>query len=215
MSHIRVFAASTNNLEKNGEKLRNQVNELWRIFTAATSADVSHKTIYVFDALDECRENNQGGLIEKLQFFYHQTSALTKDTCLKFLDNFRAITDSFPHVHVKGEEENDRIYKEIDLVVKIRVKELAKVVGPAAKHRTYLWLYLAIDDIRTTFKRSLRPVESSITLIPPSVNVVYEKILSRVLVDKMGIVKKILEIIMAARCSPDNTGDGYGVRNYH
>ncbi|KAJ5982086.1 hypothetical protein N7451_012186 [Penicillium sp. IBT 35674x] len=209
--------------EKNGEKLRHEVDELWRIFTTTVSAEVSRKTICIFDALDECRETDQARLIEKLQFFYHQTSSSTQNsTCLKFLvtsrpydriqDRFRAITDSFPHVHIKGEEENDRIHEEIDIVVKIRVKQLAEEVplDPAVhlrveqqllqmEHRTYLWLHLAIDDIRTTFKRSLRPAESSITLIPPSVNAAYEKILSRVPADEMDTVKKILEIIVAAR----------------
>ncbi|KAJ5186449.1 hypothetical protein N7449_011213 [Penicillium cf. viridicatum] len=208
--------------EKNKEKLQQEADELWRIFTAATSADISHKTICIFDALDECCEKDQGRLIEKLQSFYHQTTSLTADTCLKFLvtsrpydhiqDNFRATTDSFPQVHIKGEEENDRIHEEIDLVIRIRVRELAKTVPLSLElhhrieqqllqmeHRTYLWLHLAIDDIRTTFKRSLRPAECSITLIPQSVNVAYENILSRVPVDQMDTVKKILEIIVAAR----------------
>ena len=208
--------------EKNGERLQQEVDELWRIFTTAASADVSHKTICIFDALDECREMDQGRLIEKLQSFHHQPSSLTKDTCLKFLvtsrpydhiqDHFRAITDSFPHLHIKGEEENDQIHEEIDLVVKIRVKELAETVPLSPdvhqrveqqllqmEHRTYLWLHLAIDDIRTTFKHSLRPAESSITLIPPSVNAAYEKILCRVPADQIDTVKKILEIIVAAR----------------
>ncbi|OGE53750.1 hypothetical protein PENARI_c007G07930 [Penicillium arizonense] len=206
--------------EKNGERLQQEVDELWRIFTAAALADVSHNTICIFDALDECREMDQGQLIEKLQTFYCQPS--TKDTRLKILvtsrpydhiqDHFRAITDSFPHIHIKGEEENDQIGEEIDLVVKIRVRELAETVPLSLdvyqrvqqqllqmENRTYLWLHLAIDDIRTTFKRSLRPTESSITLIPPSVNAAYEKILSRVPVDQTDIVKKVLEIIVAAR----------------
>lgn len=103
-------------------------------------------------------------------------------------DHFRAITDSFPHIHIKGEEENNRIHKEIDLVVKIRVRELAETVPLSPdihqqveerllqmEHRTYLWLRLAINDIRTTFKYGLRPIWNSITLIPPSVNAAYEK----------------------------------------
>ncbi|KAJ5656584.1 hypothetical protein N7507_008534 [Penicillium longicatenatum] len=80
-----------------------------------------------------------------------------------------ALTDSFPYIHLKGEEENNQIHKEIDLVVKIRIE-----------HRIYLWLYLAINDIRTTFENSLRPAAESIRLIPPSVNAAYKKILSRV-----------------------------------
>ncbi|KAJ5651196.1 uncharacterized protein N7484_004919 [Penicillium longicatenatum] len=187
--------------EKNGEGLRHEVDELWRIFTAAALADVSHKTICIFDALDECREKDQARLIEKFYRPYDHIQG-----------NFRAITNSVPHIHIKGEEDNDRIHKEINLVVKTRVKELAKVVQLPPEvyqrveqqllqmeNRTYLWLHLAIDDIRTTLRRSLRPTESLITLIPPSVNAAYEKILCRVPADEMDTVKKILEIIVAAR----------------
>lgn len=42
--------------EKNEEKVQQEADELWRIFTAAASADVSYKTVCIFDALDECRE---------------------------------------------------------------------------------------------------------------------------------------------------------------
>ncbi|KAJ5359789.1 hypothetical protein N7517_008980 [Penicillium concentricum] len=202
--------------------LRQEVDELWRILMAVTSANTSCKTICIFDALDECLETDQRRLIEKLQAFHRQPSSLTEQTCLKFLvtsrpydhiqDHFRAITDSFPHIHIKGEEQNDQIHKEIDLVVRARVRELAETVPLSPElhhrleqqllqmeHRTYLWLHLAIDDIRTTFKDSLRPTKDWITLIPPSVNAAYEKILCRVPACLMDRVKKILEIIVAAR----------------
>lgn len=209
---------------KNGETLRQEVDELWRILITATLADISCKTICIFDALDECRETDQRRLIKKLQAFHGQLSSSTKETCLKFLvtsrpydliqDHFRAITDSFPHIHIKGEQQNDQIHKEIDLVVRIRVRELAETVPLSPElhhrieqqllqmeHRTYLWLHLAIDDIRTTFKRSLRPTELSIAQIPipPSVNAAYEKILGRVPDNQWDTVRKILEIIVAAR----------------
>ncbi|CAI7613127.1 unnamed protein product [Penicillium viridicatum] len=208
--------------EKNERALRQEVDELWQILIAATSADISCKTICIFDALDECRESDQRRLIEKLQAFHRQPSSSTEQTCLKFLvtsrpydyiqDHFRAITDSFPHIHIKGEEQNDEIHEETDLVVRTRVRELAETVPLSPElhyqvekkllqmeHRTYLWLYLAIDDIRATLKHSLRPGENSITLVPSSVNAAYEKILCRVPVNEMDIVKKVLEIIVAAR----------------
>ncbi|KAJ5909138.1 hypothetical protein N7495_001820 [Penicillium taxi] len=208
--------------EKYGERLQQEVDELWRIFIAAASADLSHQTICIFDALDESREIDQGRLIEKLYLFRRQPSSSKQDTYLKFLvtsrpydhikDQFRAITDSFPQIHLKGEEENDRIHEEIDLVIKIRARELAETVPLSTDlhrqvedqllqmgHRTYLWLHLAIDDIRATFKHSLRPKENSIRLVPSSVNAAYEKILYRVPINQMDIVKKVLEIIVAAR----------------
>jgi ankyrin repeat protein len=208
--------------EKNGKKLQQEVDELWRIFTMAALSDTSCKTICIFDALDECCDNNQGRLIEKLQSSHRSQHPLEQDTWLEFLvtsrpyshiqDRFRVVTDSFPHLHLKGEEENDQINEEINRVVKIKVKDLAKSAQLTRdiqrqleakllrmKHRTYLWLYLAMEDIRDTFADSLRPAEESIQLIPPSVEAAYQNILSRVRPAQQAKVNMILQIIAAAR----------------
>ncbi|GFF25367.1 isoform 2 of ankyrin repeat domain-containing protein 50 [Aspergillus udagawae] len=208
--------------ERTGNKLQRDVSELWRIFIAATSDPTSANTICVLDALDECHPNDQKQLIQRLEDFSHQTNSSTHKAWLKFLItsrpydklkmDFQAITGSFPHIHLKGEEENDQIREEVNLVVRIRVKELAETTSLSSdvqqrleqqllqmEHRTYLWLYLAIDDIRTTFKDSFRPAEESIRLIPPSVEAAYEKILARVPANRVWTVKKILQIIVGAR----------------
>ena len=208
--------------EKNGEKLREEVDELWRIFTTAVLSDEVCKTICIFDALDECREADQNRLIKKLHSFHRLSRPRTQDTWLKLLvtsrpyddiqNSFRAITDAFPHLHLKGEKENDQIHQEIDLVVKMRVKELAEKAALSRdteqrleqqllqmEHRTYLWLHLALDDIQSTLEDSLRPAEESIEVIPQSVDEAYEKILSRVPSRQVDIARKILQIIVAAR----------------
>ncbi|KAE8362703.1 hypothetical protein BDV27DRAFT_15755 [Aspergillus caelatus] len=207
---------------KNGDKLRQEVGELWRIFMAATSDPTSLKTVCVLDALDECCPDDQDRLIQKLNDFYSGTGTSTQKNWLKFLitsrpydeirSGFQPIIDQFPHIHLQGEQENNLIHKEIDLVVKVKVKELAKISRLSAdveqrieqqllqmQHRTYLWLYLAIDDIRTTFRESLRPEKESIELVPRSVNAAYQKILNRVPSGRVDIVKKILQIIVGAR----------------
>jgi ankyrin repeat protein len=208
--------------ERNGNKLQQEAAELWRIFIAATSDPASANTICVLDALDECHPDDQSRLIHRLEDFCHRTDSSPLETWLKFLitsrpydevkDQFKAITDSFPHIHLKGEEENDQIREEVNLVVRIRVKELAETASLSSdvqqrlehqllqmEHRTYLWLYLAIDDIRTTLKYSLLPAEESIRLIPPSVDAAYEKILARVPSNQVDTVRKILQIIVGAR----------------
>lgn len=210
---------------KNGDSIRQEANELWRIFLAATSAEseVPCEVVCVFDALDECRDFDQGRLIEKLGLFYKQTLPSSQNKIsLKFLvtsrpydqirDNFQLIEDSFPHIHLKGEEENHQIHKEIDLVVKIKVAELAKTARLSStvqqkierellrmRHRTYLWLHLAIDDIKITFENSLLPEEESTQLIPSTVNTAYEKILSRVPSSQIEKAKRVLQIIVGAR----------------
>ncbi|KAJ6088033.1 hypothetical protein N7499_004215 [Penicillium canescens] len=208
--------------ENNGEKLRQEVDELWRIFTTAVLSDDVCKTICIFDALDECCKIDQNRLIEKLQSFHRLSRPRTQDAWLKFLvtsrpyddiqNSFRAITDSFPHLHLEGEKENDQIHQEIDLVVKMQVKELAERTALSwdteqrleqqllqMEHRTYLWLHLAMDDIQSTLEDSLRPAEESIEVIPQSVDEAYEKILSRVPSRQVDIARKILQIIVAAR----------------
>ncbi|KAJ5963373.1 uncharacterized protein N7479_003249 [Penicillium vulpinum] len=208
--------------EKNGDRLQQEVDELWRVFTTATSADLSNKTICIFDTLDECREIDQDRLIEKLRLFRRQPCSSTQGTCLKFLvtsrpynqiqNRFREITESFPHLHLKGEDKNDQIHEEINLVVKIQVKELADTALLSIntqqrleeqllqmKHRTYLWLYLAIDDIRSTLENSLRPDEESIRMIPSSVSKAYEKIIDRVPLGQIKTARMILQIIVGAR----------------
>ncbi|KAF5857324.1 hypothetical protein ETB97_005973 [Aspergillus alliaceus] len=208
--------------EKNGDKLQQETGELWRILLAVTSDPASLNTICVLDALDECRPEDQNQLIQRLKDFHSQTSLPTQKNWLKFLvtsrpyddiqNSFKSITDLVPHIHLQGEQENDQIHQEIDLVVKVKVKELIETSGLPAdvaqriqdqllqmQHRTYLWLYLAIDDIRTTFQNSLRPATESIMLVPPSVNAAYEKILSRVPSGQKDIIKKILRIIVGAR----------------
>ncbi|KAJ5370025.1 uncharacterized protein N7496_006117 [Penicillium cataractarum] len=122
------------------------------------------------------------------------------------------VTGSFPHLHLKGEEENDQIHQEIDIVVKMRVRELTERVALSRdterrleqqllqmEYRTYLWLHLAIGDIRSTLGDSLRPAEEPIQLIPRSVDKAYEKILSRVPSRQVDIARKISQIIVVAR----------------
>ncbi|KAJ5765672.1 Ankyrin repeat protein [Penicillium odoratum] len=67
------------------------------------------------------------------------------------------------------------------------------------ENRTYLWLHLALDDIRITLNDSLQPDAESIRPVPTTVNAAYAKILARVHADQFSTVKKILLIITGAR----------------
>ncbi|KAE8551634.1 hypothetical protein EYB25_005524 [Talaromyces marneffei] len=208
--------------ERNLEKIQQEVEDLWRIFIAATSDPASVNTICVFDALDECRRSDQKQLIGKLQQYYTKHQPSPSRNWLKFLvtsrpydeieEDFQPVIELFPQIHLRGEEENDQIRDEITHVVKIRVSELGKQLKLTAEvkarlekallemeHRTYLWLYLAIDDIRTMYKESLRPDQESVPLIPKSVNEAYGRILDRVTERQEAMVKTILHIIVGAR----------------
>ncbi|KAJ9654757.1 hypothetical protein H2198_006275, partial [Neophaeococcomyces mojaviensis] len=211
--------------ERNGDKLPKEVQELWRTLLAAARDHKAHDVTCVLDALDECRPSDRRWLIDMLASFYAQispTPSTTRRNRLKFLVTsrpydhiefeFRKTLEDLPSIRLQGEEENDQIGQEIDLVIRMRVAKLAtdlklarqikeQLEGKLLKmeHRTYLWLYLAIEGIYETYRTSLRPQEASIESLPSTVEDAYEKILSRVTEKQKGDVKKILQIVVGAR----------------
>ncbi|KAL6803573.1 hypothetical protein J3E68DRAFT_434071 [Trichoderma sp. SZMC 28012] len=197
---------------KNGKNIQQEADTLWRIFKAAVSDDEFSNTICVIDALDECQPSDQAKLITMLANFYTQSQSLGRPNWVKFLEGFHSATKLFPRIHIRGEEENEQIHDEINLIVKLRVRELSQIEGLEQQtlqriekqllqmeNRTCLWLQLAMDDIRIMLRDSLRPEEERIRLIPSSVDAAYEKILSRAPPARQLEVKMILQIIVGAR----------------
>jgi ankyrin repeat protein len=211
--------------DKNSQKLQSEVYELWRILTTAATSEDAYCVTIVMDALDECREKDRQTLIGLLSKFYVESSRpASRSSYLKFLvtsrpyneieDDFREIGPRLPTIRLYGERKNDRIHKEIDLVIRRKVATLADENGlsPSTteklkqklldmKNRTYLWLHLAIQDIKNTFKRSLQPDSESIEslLLPASVEDAYGKILMRVPEIQKEVVTQIFHIIIGAR----------------
>ncbi|THY80731.1 hypothetical protein D6C95_09389, partial [Aureobasidium pullulans] len=208
---------------KNGSKLQQETDELWRILLAATSDTVARNTFCVLDALDECKQKDCSNLIAKLSGFHEDAASQSaRQPWLKFIvtsrpyediqRGFQQIPSSLPAIRLRGEEENDQVRVEIDRVVKFRVAQLKKEISlqesTAARleqtllgmeHRTYLWLYLAVDAIRTTLQESFRPDEETIESVPLSVGDAYDKILAKVTQTQQSSVKIILQIIVGAR----------------
>ncbi|KAG9645619.1 purine and uridine phosphorylase, partial [Aureobasidium melanogenum] len=209
--------------DKDGSKLQQETDELWRILLAATSDAVARNTTCVLDALDECRDRDRGDLIAKLARFHADAASRgPRQSWLKLIvtsrpyddiqRGFEQIPASLPAIGLRGEQENDQIHAEINRVIHVRVSQLAKELGLrestsvrieqtllAMKHRTYLWLHLAIDDIRKTLQGSFRPDEEPVKSVPSSVEHAYEKILARVAPEQHQSVRLILQIIVGAR----------------
>jgi ankyrin repeat protein len=208
---------------RDGSKLQQETDELWRILLAATSDVAARDTICVLDALDECRDRDRSDLIAKLARFHEDAGSRgPRQSWLKFIvtsrpyddiqRGFEQIPSSLPAIRLRGEQENDQIYAEINSVIHVRVSQLANELRLrestsvyieqtllAMKHRTYLWLHLAIDDIRKTLQDSLRPDEEPVKSVPSSVEGAYEKILARIAPEQHQKVKLILQIIVGAR----------------
>jgi ankyrin repeat protein len=209
--------------DKNGSKLQQETDELWRILLAVTSDPTARNTVCVLDALDECRDADRSDLIAKLARFHADAASQgPRQSWLKFIvtsrpyddihRGFQHIPSSLPAIRLRGEEENASICKEINRVIHVRVLQLASELVLrestssrleqtllAMEHRTYLWLHLAIEDIRTTLANSSRPDKEPIKSVPASVESAYEKILARVHPEQRRKVKSIFKIIVGAR----------------
>ena len=209
--------------EKNGGMIRKEANELWRILCNASNDTEAKPIVCILDALDECREADRQRLITLLCEFYDQASETLSTTCwLKFMvtsrpyediqNGFVKVSRSLPSIRLRGEDENDQIRTEIDLVIRQQVAELSESLNlqPATahriekkllhmEHRTYLWLHLAIHSIHQTFRNSLRPDQESVNSLPTSVEEAYEQILAKIDNDQKDTVRMILLIVVGAR----------------
>ncbi|PSK33507.1 Non-canonical poly(A) RNA polymerase PAPD5 [Elsinoe australis] len=176
--------------------------------------------VFVIDAIDECDESDQLtfiNLIADLRLSlpddretFAKKFLITSRPYIQTQDPFRVAIEQFSIIHVKGEDEHDQIRKEIDVVIRYCVDQLAntlemnplvasrllsKMLG--MQNRTYLWLHLVLNDIRTTLRINLRSDQENLLRIPRSVDEAYEKILSRSTEPEKA--KIVLQIVVGAR----------------
>ena len=199
---------------KNGEKLTKSTILLWNILENVVHDPEAGSVIIVLDALDECAESefanlmrNIGNLFSKEHFDQSKLKVLfTSRPYEQIMSEFRDLLATFPYVHIPGEEESDAISREVNCVIDHQVQRLpisAEIKRHLAhhlvqiEHRTYLWVYLVFDYLKTEgFKKTAKGVVSAIATLPKSVNQAYEKILSRS--RERPMVQKALSIILAA-----------------
>jgi hypothetical protein len=205
---------------KNGSELPKVTTSLWSILEKASIDPEAGHVIFVLDALDECAESDFRDLVSMLKRQFHEQN--TQFGKVKFLltcrpygnivSEFRELVDAFPYIRIPGEDEDESktISQEVNCVIKHRVDQLAKENRLTAEikdhleqhllkipHRTYLWVYLVFDFLKSKdFKKTKKGIESSITNLPGSVADAYEKILSKSKDDQM--VRKALCIVLAA-----------------
>lgn len=206
--------------QENGDKIIQEVGRMWKILLDATSDKIARPVICVFDALDECCDDDRQVLIQRLSDFYQRSSRVPSAPTLKFLVTSRPYDNvqrwfeqtALPHIRLRGEDENDRIHDEINLVIDQRVDGLAAELRlpqhdqeklrqslRQMKHRTYLWLHLAIEEIRETYSSSLYSDDIAINSVPKSVEDAYERILSKITQKQKATARRILLVIVGAR----------------
>jgi hypothetical protein len=64
------------------------------------------------------------------------------------------------------------------------------------EHRTYLWLHLAMEEIRETYQNNLYPDEVQIDSLPTSFDDAYERILQKINARQKSNAQKVLLVII-------------------
>ncbi|PSN59255.1 purine and uridine phosphorylase [Corynespora cassiicola Philippines] len=204
--------------EREGPGLINSSNSLWAILGDAVKDSQAGSIIIVLDALDECAESEFENMMRNVesqmrgdQLGYRKLKyLLTSRPYEQIVSKFRGLLDAFPRIHIPGEEESETISQEVNRVIEFRVERLAREKGLsdtvknhltsqllAITHRTYLWVYLVFDYLKTeSFKKTVRGVQSSMKTLPKNINQAYERILNKS--KEHVMVRKALSIILAA-----------------
>ena len=199
---------------KNGMQLTSSFAWLWELLIRVAQIPDAGEIVCIVDALDECQENDRKTLIGSLNHFY----ACRKDceVQLKFLVTSRPyydIEESFDHntIRLTGEDENETIKHEINLLIRDRVPKIAsrkrldrRTQAALQKcllqveNRTYLWLHLTLDSVEKTFGLATpQKMGVFIRQLPRTINQAYEAMLFRCPQPEQA--RKMLHIILASR----------------
>jgi ankyrin repeat protein len=190
---------------------------LWAILIKAVSDTNAGPVICVLDALDECETSTRKSLIKNISSF-HCASKTTSST-LKFIVTSRPYheldinfkVDDLPSIHLEGNQMSEEIRGEIDLVISHEISRIGGARQPPLdgeiqasliqhlqdqKNRTYLWVYLMLQEISKSLESTKGKLIGLLGTIPSSVDEAYEKILKRA-TDPIQ-AQKVLCLILAA-----------------
>ncbi|KAL6717737.1 hypothetical protein ACLMJK_003822 [Lecanora helva] len=122
--------------KEKGGTLSTIFSELWSIFMAAATDPAAGDIICVFDALDECNDQEQSRLIEYLEDFCLGQRTSSSTSRLKFLitsrpyfeirRGFDKVLEASNNIELAGNDKLASITKEIDLVIKHQVASLKR-----------------------------------------------------------------------------------------
>ena len=195
--------------------------DLWQTLVEVAQVESAGEIICLLDAIDECEDQGWSQLSQALRLLYSRTD-ITTGFNLKFLltsrpyDSIRIsfrplILPSLPVIHLSGESEVEieKITKEIDAVIRARVRDIGEErhltqgqeisllkMLTCVPNRTYLWVYLTLDLVEKSIATDKARIQEATARLPRTVDEAYEKILHKSSDPKAA--KKLLHIIVAA-----------------
>ncbi|KAG8630615.1 hypothetical protein KVT40_002234 [Elsinoe batatas] len=187
-----------------GPELIGRAHDLWQILIAALEDPQAGCWVLLLDALDECKDSDKDNLMDMLTALAATTAPslrilVTSRPYDDLRQRFATIARKYPLIHMKGEDADELVRREINIVIQAKVAGLALDFPTERERLTYLWLYLVLDDIKGSLRHSLRPEEQKVPVIVPTVNAAYQKILDRIEAHQLNLAVSVLQVIVGAR----------------
>jgi ankyrin repeat protein len=176
--------------------------------------------VCVIDALDECTKQDRERLMHKITHYFSDRGAtelaggrlkvLITSRPYGDIDWHYGVRDSATVVRLDGNDKNSLIMAEIIIVIDVKVPVLLPKVSKIVQqtiirhlqvieNRTYLWLHLMLDYVRTSIAGygSEKRIIKLIQRLPPDVNKAYQSMLSKCADPEQG--RSLLCLVVAAK----------------
>ena len=219
VSHPRLIRYALPKYKERGAALSTTFPALWSIFIAAATDPTAGDIICVFDALDECNDQERSTLTGCLEdFCLHQRTSCSTSR-LKFLitsrpyfeirRRFARVLEVSDNIELDGNDESISIKNEINLVIKHQVANLKRencLSQPVSdhlekrlletEHRTYLWLHLLWKIIENTLSGTKSEMDRLIDRLPDDIQGSYEVLLQKC--PDPVFARKVLQVLLVA-----------------
>ena len=203
--------------KRNAEKAFEELGQLWRFCTACFDEPLMENAVFVLDALDECATPDCERLLTWItQYFASRAAGSTQ---VKFFLTSRPeirISDildtSAVRIRLEIHSDTDWLSKDIELFIAVTIKTL-----PALKEwsfqrkehlrhrlvqnadRTFLWVSLVLQNLRTEAMLSENAFAKMLSAIPDQLEGIYHNILMSIPHRNREAAKKMLSMIAMAQ----------------
>ncbi|EJT68836.1 hypothetical protein GGTG_13589 [Gaeumannomyces tritici R3-111a-1] len=117
--------------KQDGAGLASNITALWNILESATADPEAGTVLIVFDALDECLQNdrNMATLSQYIRTHFekgpkHMKIFLTSRPYQGTIRHIQGLEKSFPNIRIRGEDDSETIREEINSVIEYRVDRM-------------------------------------------------------------------------------------------
>ena len=218
-AHHDLFDHVMSEYHKWGSDICKNFGALWVTLSAIISSNTSTNLIFILDGLDECESQSRKQLLDTLAEYFSSAASENRSTGLvKYLVTSRPYTwiersfYSLPEIRLKGENEIQAIDDDIASLIDQRLaritamrnltidteRSLRHKFNASAGH-TFLWVALVLDMVENASSASANSLAQIFCQIPPSLDALYEKILS--MSPEPDKTRKVLQIMLAAEWS--------------